>query len=412
VSVVRAVISTLVRIDARRPAAWIAFGSAMAAAAALPSVATMRPALAIACGGLTAVAGVGGLPAGMAADVAAWVGLGRLAWPIGGAVVGTAIAGLAGAPPVGCWAGAFMIATAIATGWAVCRAAHAGIAPAEAASLPLLMTAAAACAAAIPESLTWSAIAAFVCFATLAGIAAGAAPLVRGGHSWPSVSPGSDGHRGTRAIRSEHGDPVSVRAHGSKHASPLDRLAMASALGSMVVCYFLAPEYAWVYAVISATWFVALAGPAATIAAGPRDAGRRGLLVRSAAGGPRLPGSLAHALTAIGFYAAVLGWPAVVAALLRGGAAAASRGPLEEPLAAIALLAMLAGGMAAIVAVVTLIPDKAGQTAFHSGGTTALAVVMVAALVAMLAIGVRLPGRPSLRSSPPTVVGEIVRSRC
>jgi hypothetical protein len=105
-------------------------------------------------------------------------------------------------------------------------------------------------------------------------------------------------------------------------------LAMATTLVAMAVCYFLAPEFAAWYAVVAVAWFVMLGVPAATTASGDHDALARCDLVKTCVGRPRLPGTTAHALAAILTHAAILGWPAVVAAVLWRGAAWTSGGPV------------------------------------------------------------------------------------
>jgi hypothetical protein len=99
-----------------------------------------------------------------------------------------------------------------------------------------------------------------------------------------------------------------------------DAAAMLSTVVAMAVCYFLAPEHAGWYAVVATTWFTLLAVPAATLVGG--DEGPRRALVTAGPGRPRLAGSPAAAGPTLAAYAAVLGWPAAVAAAVaRRGAA-------------------------------------------------------------------------------------------
>ncbi|MGI9177560.1 MAG: hypothetical protein ACR2IT_06860, partial [Pirellulales bacterium] len=387
----------LVRIDIRRPASWISLTLAVIAAAVVARLDATPQALstAIACGGLEAIAAVGAVTAGNATLRTGTVWYGRVAWPIAGAVVGAAVLLLA--PPSGDWSAPIaLIASTTASGWVVHRVACAGGAPAPAASMALVMAALAAAAASIPSQLVWSAVAAIGCWGVLAIASLTLASLRRGEDTTTMPRP-RDGH-GTILW---HAD-VPRLPHGT---SFLDRVAMASTLAAMVACFFLAREHAWWYAVIAAAWFVALAGPAATVAAGDADAGRRALLVRSAPGRPRAPGSLPDALTTIGFYASILGWPAVVAAVLWGAKAADPQGPL----AAVAVLAAIAVGLAAAAAL------SAGAALLNRGAAvadTTLAVVMIAAMAALLALEAASPASPSLRSSALGERGESLGSRC
>ena len=381
-----AALPILVRIDMRRPASWISLTLAVVAAAAVARLdATPQTiSIAIACGGLAAIAAVGSLPAGNVALRPGAVWIGRVAWPMGGAVAGVVVLLLATPSIVVMWfAPIALIASTAASGWVVHRAACAGVAPAPAASQALVMAALAAAAASIPGQVVWSAVAAIGCWAALA-VASLAARSRRWGGDMTTMPRARDGHE--KFLR--HADATHL-SHGT---SSLDRLAMASTLAAMVACYFLTREYAWWYAVIASTWFLALAGPAATVAAGDEDARRRALLVRSAPGRPRASGSLPDALAAIGFYASILGWPAVVAAVLWGAEATNPQGPL----AAVALLAAVAVAVAATVALM------AGVAFLNRGAAvadTTLAAVMIAAMTALLFLHAASPASPRLRSS-------------
>jgi hypothetical protein len=119
--------------------------------------------------------------------------------------------------------------------------------------------------------------------------------------------------------------------------------AMASALAAMVTCYFLAPQFAWAYAVVAVGWFVAVAVPPATAPTGG-SAGER--LRRAAAGRPAVPGSLRRAVSTAALLACLLAWPAVVSVVLP---------PVEGdrvggPLVALAWLGGVAGLLVAAVA--------------------------------------------------------------
>ena len=121
-----------------------------------------------------------------------------------------------------------------------------------------------------------------------------------------------------------------------------DAAAMASTLGAMAICYFLMPEYAGWYAVIAASWFTLLAVPAATIVGG--DQQLRGDLVAAGPGRPRLAGTLAAVVPTLAAYAAILGWPAVVAAIVARNRAWDWR----DPLAALLLLFCMAAVASAL----------------------------------------------------------------
>lgn len=119
-----------------------------------------------------------------------------------------------------------------------------------------------------------------------------------------------------------------------------DVTAMVSTLVAMATCYFLAPEFSAWYTVVATTWFTLLAVPAATLVGGD-ERSRRDLLA-AAAGRPRLAGTPTAAVPILAAYAAVLGWPAAVAAIV------ARERPWGwgDPMAAVLVLA----GMAALAA--------------------------------------------------------------
>lgn len=289
-----AVMAVIARIEARRPAVWIALVAAGGAAAMLARAGSgMAMPAAVASGGLAALAAIGGLvrQAEPLRPAAVWW-IVRSAWPLAGAAVGglaSAVAGHGGMAAWGVVAGALVVTAA---------------------------------AAVVPHVASPS-------------------------REWPHLAAGPG------------------RSWG-------EWLAMPSCLAAMVVCYFLIPELAPWYAVIATGWFVVLAVPAATIAAGPADAARRDALLRSAVAAARLPGTLGHALHVIGSQAAVLGWPAVVAAVLRGPEALAAGGPV------------VAVGVLVAVAATTALAAWIGSACRVSGETTlaALTATLVAVLVA------------------------------
>jgi len=393
-----AAVRTLVRIDIRRTEAWVSLAMAFVAAAVVPVAWSGPPSLALAgaCGGLAAVAAMG-LPAGRDADHAA-VSIGRLAWPIGGVLAGMTSGSILSPSPAAWQVGVALVAAVVATGWAEHRSRRIGCTPAQAASLALALSAAAAGAAVIPGTQAMSAIVSVVAWAGLA-VAAFAMASMRGrGDPLANLIDAGRWHRTADVARVE-------ASHRSLAGSFLDPLAMGSTLVAMVVCYFLAPEHARWYVAVAAAWFIALASPAATIAAGSGDASRRRLLLRSAPGGPRLPGSFRHALGAIWFSTAIFGWPAAVAAVLWGNVAATPCGPLT----AVAVLAALAG---TIVVIVSLMEAAATKGRRGGDGGAALAAVLVAAMATLFAARLFLPACPSLCSSARHVAGDSRGSRC
>ncbi len=121
--------------------------------------------------------------------------------------------------------------------------------------------------------------------------------------------------------------------------------AQASSLAAMAYCYFLAPQFAWVYTIVAVGWFLCLAVPAAM--AGPRGvAGQR--LLAASAGRQHLPGSPRFTLRVAFRYLVYFGWPAVIAATLPPPAGVRS----VEPLSAIACLLAAAGILVGVSAVV------------------------------------------------------------
>ena len=311
------------RVAARRPAAWLAFAATIACDVAL--VAAGGPAawpVAIVCGALVAIAAAGDPPRGLEAAPAAAVWWSPLAWPLAGAAGLAAVAGTQGCT----------VAIALA-------AAALGVT----AFRPLLGRVALRWRTAVDHAVMDH------------------APRA-------AASPGWVGFDATR--------------------TPLATVALATMLLAMAVCFFLDPDRAGWYAIVAAAWFVVLTLPVAAVAGGSGDEAARGRLVRSAAGPPAgspgtpLPGSLACAIRALATHAALLVWPAVVAALLWGGAADRSDGPLV----AIAALAALTVATAAVLALASLCGA--------SGDTSRAAVACTLAIVAALA----LPQSPVLPS--------------
>jgi hypothetical protein len=120
-----------------------------------------------------------------------------------------------------------------------------------------------------------------------------------------------------------------------------DAAAMASTLGAMAICYFLMPEHAGWYAVVATSWFTLLAVPAATIVGG--DQRLRCDLVAAGPGRPRLTGTPMAAVPTLATYAAVLGWPAAVAAIVAHQRAWDWRDPLAALLLLVCMAAVASG---------------------------------------------------------------------
>ena len=120
-----------------------------------------------------------------------------------------------------------------------------------------------------------------------------------------------------------------------------DAAAMASTLVAMAICFFLVPEYAGWYVVVATSWFTLLAVPAATIVGGAQRL--RDDLVAAGPGRPRLAGTPVAAVPTLTAYAAVLGWPAAVAAIVARERAWDWRDPLAAVLLLLCMAAVASG---------------------------------------------------------------------
>jgi len=333
-----AVLAICLRVDARRPASWIAAAAAAAAVVMLARAAPpsgMTDTAAGVCGGLLAAASLGSLAGGGGCGEAErWTTrvLGRLAWPVAG--------------------------TAAACVWLLAT----GVAPRETLRITVLVAGAAVMAVMVFRLVAWR-------------------------------RPGA-GARERHDVR--HAGAAFSAAVG--HGPPAVRswpeaLAMATTLVAMAVCYFLAPEFAAWYAGVAVAWFVVLGVPVATTASGDADALARRDLVRTCVGRPRLPGTTAHALAAILTHAAILGWPAVVAAVLWRGAAWTSGGPI--------LAILVVASLATATAVVVWGADACNATRDTAAAViVALLVAVVSGLATAAAGGRPVAGSPSLRTLP------------
>ncbi|MFM8415579.1 MAG: hypothetical protein ACKOCX_12750, partial [Planctomycetota bacterium] len=169
-------------------------------------------------------------------------------------------------------------------------------------------------------------------------------------------------------------------------------LAMATSLAAMVGCFFLAPGLSWAYAALAVGWFVCLAVPA-VLDADPGLGAQR--LLRAAAGRPLAPGTVARGVRTCGVLAAILGWPAVVAAVLP----AAEGGRVGSPLTAIASLA-------AALAVVLVATWAAAAAGGRSDTPRAVALALAALVAVHAAGGEGLAKCPVLPHLPAFAAGE------
>lgn len=359
----------VVRIDSRRPASWLALLAAAIAVGGAGGTAAAWLPLALLGGGLAGVAAVGDPPRGLAAagtwPEAAWWCV-RSAWPL----AGTALAAAMGCDGTSASVVAVAVAvTAALTFVAVAR----GLTAADAAAVGLLAAAAATLAGFGRSSPgpAWLP-------ATLAWLVSAAASL------W--LTAGSD--------------PVDAWRRVAKAG------AMTMALAAMAGCFFLAPEYSRWYAVVAGACFVAAALPEAVLGAGSRDGSARGRLWRSvapASGGVPRPvlAAAGRAARVVAEWAAILAWPAIVAAVLRGGEPAGGDGPLRALLVLAALSCLFV-----VVAGVVRWFGGTEETAFAAcAGLVVLATWQTCVLPA-------LPRPPSLSRAvpPPTAVEGFGRS--
>ena len=344
--------ATVLRIDARRPASWLA---AAAAAGCVPLVGRpeegVRLAGAIACGALAGAAACGEPPVVAVAgrhDPAWW--LLRCWWPVAGWFLSASLSNAD--------RGSLVVPVATtATGIAAWWSARHGATPADALSQALVAAGAAAVTAWIAAALGPAPAGALAGLVWLAVAAVGGiqAPGARATAGWqPGLGAGS--------------------------RLPFSTVALGTTLAGMVVCYFLDPEWSWCQAVLVSAWFVCLAVPRETLGAGTADVERRRWLH---ADGDlfRRRGSSAAAT------ALILGWPALVAAAIQGRGATRLGGPLTAVLA-------LAG-----LVVVCLLAGAVCGGKRRSETHLAIAMALIAAVVA---VATRLqPDHPIL----PSLVG-------
>jgi len=342
---------TLLRIDSRRPASWIALAAAAAAGWTLAADGgQFQVAGGLASGGLLALAAIGRLPTGVpGGDRGPWSTLAWLrgCWAALGFIVAGAAAFVAGCPAEGVAACGIATTASLAVAALVVLPPGGPRTPAIAGSLALMtvgVAAAAAAAAATAAGLgPWAEglVAVTVWGLLVASLAVNPAAASR---DWLGGAAAADRHR---------------------VAEPMLGIAMATTLAAMAACFFLAPQFAWAYTAIAMGWLVCLTVPPLANAGSGAAGGR---LVRSAVGWPRTPGALPRVAANVAQATAVLAWPAFVAAVLAAVGVWQGGGPGMA-------LAWLAGGAALILL-------TAGLAGGH--GETAQAVIL--ALSAGLAV--------------------------
>jgi len=362
----------LARIDARRPAAWLALVVAAGVAALLPDavpagwpapavVATLLGAAVavMALGDAVQLGGASGIDGGWLAE--------RIAWPLlgwGGAAALRENWPLFACGGVGIMAAAILVAMLV----------HRGALAADAASA-VLVTAGVSGAAGWWFDAEWPGR--FPAGAVAAGILA---IVVMG------------------AKISVSGCPVPALRAGLRRL--LTAAGMTGALTGMVAWLFLAADRAPLDLAASLAWFVALAVPAATLGDGVSHAVVWRRLERAAprgAGGrPRLPpGRTRDGVMAALGHAALLGWPPLVAAVISGAS-------LTRAWPAASVVLALAAAAGVLVVVVWLGERAASSPATVQAAAVACACLAVAGTMAIVAGS---PGNSAVFSGFPLVTG-------
>lgn len=342
-------LSTLMRIHARTPEAWIgatlAAGAAWSLAVGRSSVPAGGPLLGAALvAGAAAQAAAGAVVAGSGAGrlpVAA--GLERICWPVGGACLAAVVGRLGGGSGEWLMVAAAISAAAAATATVATACSRRGIGPTDATSSALVTAAAAGAAAGVCSGLLLALLLAIAAWLAAAGAAwwlSGPAGRAGEGFAWQAERSGQ-GERSTAA--------ATLLAHGPARAA-LSTVAMLSSLAGMAAWFFLDPESGRLYPLLALAWFVCLVVPQATSL--PAN-GRAGMLARSAAGADNAwQGPAARrARASAGVHALVLGWPAIVALCVYGTGGFIRWEPVVWPAATVAALAVAAGGVAALMTV-------------------------------------------------------------
>lgn len=364
-------LATIVRIDARRPAVWLAAVGAVIVAWRFAHLPVSGTAVAVAwtVGAALVVAAVGAplvAPAGTIVGADTWAAL-RVLWPVAGMLVGTAAAIASAAPPDGAALSLLALLAGASCALAIRRAALCRAASeADGVSLALSVSGAAALAGRfmLPAAAApW-------------GVVTAAAAIF--GALWWAFTATDEGRRPVRPVSS----PLvrfSTAGAFTALASPLRRLLVAASmivsLVGMVAGLFLVPTAAPVAGWVALGCFVAAAVPAALVP-DPVLRPAVGRLLASAPGLPAGPSMATRGTGAVAawWHAAILAWPPLVAALLH----------LREPARAIAALEVAAVPVLAALATSIL----GSRRLVSAAPENRLAVALVsAALLAAAALG-------------------------
>jgi hypothetical protein len=409
----------LVRIDARRPASWLALlGGAVAAAAAMVGGGADHAAqslVGVLAGALAAVAAIGDLPIDAGGTIAGgrrrgavvWAGA-RAAWPLAGMAAGVAVAGamFPSASSSGCLAGLLLGSLGATIVVSVSRIA--GAKAADAASLAFLLAAASA-GLTLACYLVW---------------------LALGGAAWLWWRAWAAGDPFTAAVAGPASDVLHVDAlpaNGPLREN-LARIAMASMLAAMAGWLVSQIEHAGrthgldraavAWGLLSAAWFMGLVVPQALLQDGATGAGGWDRLFRTAAraaggaagmaagtGRPRSsawrlrwprPGRTRFAAGVALSQAAILGWPPLVCAAL-------SLAVPERALPPAAIVAGLAVAAASVAAAAALGAAVAASRETVYAAVLA-AVVGVSSLIHQVATPLFQGGDLPASPSPPSFV--------
>lgn len=284
----------LMRLEARRPAAWVAAACGVACAG------IAEPLLAFAAGGLAATAAIGERPA-WSPPAARHVACG-LRWAI---------------PVVACLAAGVWCHGAV--GWALAAMLLAGV--------TTLVVAGPTTSAADASSAALSIIAAAIAAGRVAAAAATpTAPVVAGAWAVGTAVLAWWEQRGGRSSAAlSRASGVAIGRGPLPAGGPARQLLAAAAMGStlaaMAAWLLLSPEHAAAFVELALGWFVCLAFPAALLQDGAAvNAAWEGTM-RGAASSRRGPlllplGRMRFAASVAAGHAAVLGWPALVAAVV------------------------------------------------------------------------------------------------
>lgn len=363
-----AVAAPLAWIDARRPASWLGLASAFAAAW-VDDVAA-----AVAMGALAIVAAIGAVPWQAGRRIGrVWL-LERATWPWVGAVAGSVAAmtvSPASHPPL------FpAVAGTVVAAVTLCIASLSHITAADAASLTLVIM-----GGSLAAGLGTGSVA--VAAASWGGLALVTAWRL-GGHD---ATTGFEAHLGRSS-----GDIAGAGIISQSHVRrDLGRIAMATTVAAMAGWLMLDPERVGHAALAGLAWMVSLAAPL-TFLGQPAGPSWRGLLESAARTRQRLgpsPGITAPLVYVPFRHAAVLGWPAIVAAAVGGGGPA---GPW--------LCLAVAAGIASVAAVIALV----GTMCDRMGASRETAQSLVLALVAA-ALFIAFSAVPSESPSPSFLPG-------